>query len=158
MKVQIFNLVNPVNEKLTRYLIRLILFIHDIYISLSYKYHAFQIAILRYYHGYTSDQNIKIIYAYTPNFRDISLIVRWFYIYDNILSVASLQRWLAHFNIHYESVIIIFKKNDDLLISEIDLNNDYEKLLQCEIPEGDIRLKILPGKSIIYDKSINIKE
>ena len=88
----------------------------------------------------------SIIHASANNV-DVTTSIRFYYYIDNVLSVASMQRWLAKCGVKTSSVLIIFKTNEILRYSHIDLDNDKELLTNTDFTDVTIGLG-LPYKNI----------
>ncbi len=79
-------------------------------------------------------------------YTDITYLIKTFYIFDSIQSVASLYRWLGKF-IDVEPVTyveIIYSRREQLYAVRIDLNEDHEMFNNVEIPYGSMELDTLP--------------
>lgn len=82
---------------------------------------------------------------------DVTHLVYWFYVFNDVLSVASLYIWLERFiklnNV--TTIDMIYSKNNMLFASRIDLINDRELLTDRDIPYGCIELDELPNKVLV---------
>jgi len=80
---------------------------------------------------------------------DVSLETKLFYMFDRVLSCASMQRWLAGFGYkNAQQVNIMFLRGGVMYMSHIDLDNDLDLDTNETIIDGDITLSKLPSKMI----------
>lgn len=85
---------------------------------------------------------------------DVTHLVYWFYVFNDVLSVASLYIWLERFvklnNV--TTIDLIYSKNNMLFASRIDLINDRELWTGQDIPYGCIELNELPNKVLVLSE------
>ncbi len=80
---------------------------------------------------------------------DVTFETKLFYMFDRVLSCASMQRWLAGFGYgRAEQMRVVFLRGGALYMSHIDLDNDRDLDTGENIIDGDMTLSKLPSKMI----------
>jgi hypothetical protein len=93
------------------------------------------------------NHDTKLLYARTSTGIDVTNIVSWFYRLDNVLSCATLQMWLAKFDINCSNIYIIFYREYSLQVSVLDLTRDIETKLNVE--NSDVDLCVLNSTDVL---------
>lgn len=93
-------------------------------------------------------------------YTDITHLIKMFYIFDSIQSVASLYRWLGKYmNVETTSFVeIIYSRRSILYAARINLNEDRELFNDVEIPHGSMDLDTLPLKWFDMEALVDKKD
>lgn len=73
---------------------------------------------------------------------DATLIIRYFYAHDRMMTTSSMYRWLRHFTTSYARINILFVKKGYLYSAKLDLESDMELHTDSQISE--VYLDALP--------------
>ena len=139
--------MNHLINKFKQRCVTIFLFLFNLYNDMTQSLHAVVMVLIYRLCALIHHVNSGPIIHATANNIDVTTTIRFYYYIDNTLSVASMQRWLANCGIKASTVLIIFKKNtNDILTSYIDLDNDNELL--TDAPFVDTTLSLLPAKNI----------
>jgi len=140
--------------------INLILSLQDLYIWLSNQSRYIFIKILVWI--YNNSKKPTIVCAIGESGTNITLPIRYFYAYNEILSCGSCLRWLNKFNIHDNKIYLFTKSSLGPDLGEnqpsqskapglplgykqyhIDLFEETELISGLQLTDGDIELSLL---------------
>lgn len=140
-----------VKESFTSLFLFLFNLYHDTYDSARSLILSCIYIFCSYLHTVNTHQLIYAECNYKDKIIDITTTLRFYYYFDQTLSFASMQSWLRKCDItinndNINEVKIIFTRNNELFISNLDLDNDIE--LNTKESCCDTTLQLLFAKKI----------
>lgn len=159
MTFQISNLIAMVMRSAAPAIAITLIWAQDMYIDASarvYKIFMYVLSWLVYTHArmqsHTDGVNIVCAHAYAnacepdriqSDSRDITLAVKLFYMFDSVLSCASMYRWMCKLGLECNRVRVVFRRDQSIYAVVLDIENDVE--LQTGMPVSDVDLSKFCG-------------
>jgi hypothetical protein len=134
-------------------LFRIIVLIHNIHVDIAYMLSKVRLSVFAIIYGwlvkvpYTKQAQITLLRALTDRAAEVTSAVKFFYRADTfIVSASSMRMWLKMIRQESKYLDILFVRNNAIVMSRVDLNNDKELLTNSDVDYGDMHLDTLPAK------------